>query len=80
MYPYDASGNHLYDYYDSPNDEDVFDVLIGPGETSEDTWYYDVEGYRGDIAYIEAVIYRYHTVSGRTVNIPSDQRVWARIG
>ena len=80
VYPYDASGNHLYDYYDSPNDEDVFDVLIGPGETSEDTWYYDVEGYRGDIAYIEAVIYRYHTVSGRTVNIPSDQRVWARIG
>lgn len=74
IYCYDAYGNHLYqyDYYAYLNC--CYDGIISAGGLSPSNHYWWLNGFEG-VYKIYVTIWKYHTVDGRTVEIPESERI-----
>ena len=74
IYCYDAYGDQLYqyDYYAYMNC--CYAGVISAGGQSPSNYYWGLNGFEG-VYKIVVTIWKYHTVDGRTVEIPESQRV-----
>ena len=75
VYCYDAYDDAIKAYGRYDWQDDYFDEKIRPGETSSSEWYWGLYGFDGTNR-IKMAIYKYHTMDGKTVEIPYDDRQW----
>ena len=74
IYYYNTYGEQVYGYGYYTHDENWYDGVIPSGGTSPGNHYWTAYGYDG-ATYYAVTILKYHTVTGETVVIPSDQRI-----
>jgi hypothetical protein len=77
VYCYDAYGRQIKGYGYYTHDEDWYDGVIMPGESSPAGHYWNLYGYDG-VRTVLVTITKYHTTDGRTVNIPKSQQITFR--
>ena len=77
VYCYDVYGDQVYGYDYYSYQDCNFNGTIQPGRLSPSNYYWDFYGYDGARA-AEITIYKYHTATGETVEIPDNQQITFR--
>lgn len=73
-------GYNRYDLSDNYYESDPADYYGGtpelkPGATSASDWYWGLYGFDGTTR-VRIAVYKYHTTTGNTVEIPSNELIW----
>ena len=74
VYCYDAYGRQIKGYGYYTHDDDWYDGIIMPGESSPSDHYWSLYGYEG-VRTVIVTVYKYHTADGRTIYIPKSQQI-----
>ena len=72
-------GYGRYEYSDNYYEADPQNYYSGtdiePGETTANDWYWGLYGFDGTTR-VRIAVYKYHTTTGNTVNIPESDWIW----